>query len=125
MAPNLNGLSSIILFQGAQTPLHRRNEGVPRGPAPPPPIEMLPKIKMSQKRLLFRQFQYFLASSRTAVINNSLDIGGPAPLNLIFTNQFKWVPYNNIYPGGPGSLNLIFANQFKWAPTIIFKSPPI
>ena len=25
-------------------------------------------------------------------------------------------PNNNIYPGGPGSLNLIFANQFKRAP---------
>ena len=65
---------------------------------------------MSQKIPLFLQFQYFLASSRTTVINNSIDIGGPAPLNLIFTNQFKWAPYNNIYPGGPGPLNLIFSN---------------
>ena len=65
---------------------------------------------MSQKRLLFLQFQYFLASSRTTVINNSIDIGGPAPFNLIFTYQFKLAPYNNIYPGGPGPLNLIFAN---------------
>ena len=37
----------------------------------------------------------------------------PGPFNLIFANQFKWVPNNNIDPGGPGPLNLIFANQFK------------
>ena len=34
---------------------------------PPPPIEMLPMIKMSQKRLLFRLFQFLLATSRTTV----------------------------------------------------------
>ena len=73
--------------------------GVARGGAPPP-IEMLTMIKMSQKRLLFLQF--LLASSRitvytrTTVINNNIDRGGPSPLNLIFTNQFKWAPYNNI-----------------------------
>ena len=26
--------------------------------------------------------------------------------------------------GGQGPLNLIFTNQFKWAPTIIFKWTP-
>ena len=51
-------------------------------------------IEISQKRLLFLQF--LLASSRTTVINNSIDLGGSGPLNLIFTNQFKWAPYNNI-----------------------------
>ena len=30
--------------------------------------------------------------------------------------QFKWAPNNNIDPGGPGTLKLIFANQFKNAP---------
>ena len=33
--------------------------------------------------------------TRTAVINNCIEPGGPGPLNLIFTNQFKWAPYNN------------------------------
>ena len=28
--------------------------------------------------------------------NNNIDPGGPGPLNLIFANQFKWAPYNNI-----------------------------
>ena len=32
-----------------------------------PPMEMLPIIKMSQKRLMFFQFQLLLASSRTTV----------------------------------------------------------
>ena len=72
-----------------------------RGPGPSP-IEMLPMIKMSQTRLLSLQFQFFLASSRTTVysrttvINNNIDPGGPSPLNLIFANQFKNTPYNNI-----------------------------
>ena len=48
---------------------------------------------------------------RTTVVNNNIDPGGPGPLNLIFTNQFKWAPNNDIVPGGP--LNLMFANQFK------------
>ena len=48
---------------------------------------------------------------RTTVVNNNIDPGGPGHLNLIFTNQFKWAPNNNIVPGGP--LNLMFANQFK------------
>ena len=50
---------------------------------------MLPMIKASQKRLLFLQFQFLLASSRTTVINNNTDPGGPGQLNLIFANQFK------------------------------------
>ena len=33
---------------------------------------------------------------RTAVINNNIDPGGPGPLNLIFSHQFKWAPNNNI-----------------------------
>ena len=53
-------------------------------------------IKMSQKRLLFLQFQLRLAFLRIAVINNNIDPGGPGPLSLIFANQFKWAPYNNI-----------------------------
>ena len=60
-------------------------------------IEMLPMIKMSQKRLLFLQFQFLLASSRTTVINNNFYLGGTSPLYLIFINQFKWAPYNIIY----------------------------
>ena len=76
-----------------------RNQEGPRGP----PIEMLPMIKMSQKRLLFLQLQFLLASlhtrvhpyTRTAVINNCIEPGGPGPLNLIFTDQFKWAPYKN------------------------------
>ena len=69
-------------------------EGGTRGPAPPPPIDMLPMIKMSQKRLLFLQF--LLTSSRTTIINNNIDPGGPGRLNLILVNQLKWVPYNNV-----------------------------
>ena len=57
-----------------------------------PPIEMLLLIRMSQKRLLFLQFQFLLAFSRTTVINNNIDPGGLGPLNLIFTNQFNWGP---------------------------------
>ena len=41
---------------------HRRSQECPRGPGPPP-IAMLPMIKMSQKTLLFIQF--VLASLRT------------------------------------------------------------
>ena len=44
--------------------------GVDRGEGQgvrPPPFEMLPMIKMSQKRLLFIQFQFLLASSSTTV----------------------------------------------------------
>ena len=50
---------------------------------------------------------------------------GPGPINLIFVNQIKRAPNNNINPGGPGPLNLIFANWFKNAPTIVFKWLPI
>ena len=28
--------------------------------------------------------------------NNNIVPEGPSPLNLIFTNQFKWATYNNI-----------------------------
>ena len=40
---------------------------------PAPSIEMLPMIKMSQKRLLFLQLQFFLASSRTTVLAYNSD----------------------------------------------------
>ena len=63
--------------------------------ARPSPIEMLPMIKTSQKRLLFLQFQFLLASLPTTVINNNIDPGGPGPINLILANQLKWAPYNN------------------------------
>ena len=36
---------------------------------------------------------------RITVINHNLDLGRQGPLNLIFTNQFKWTPNNNIDPG--------------------------
>ena len=42
---------------------HRRSQG---GRAPPP-IEMTPMIEMWQKSLLFLQFQFLVASSRTTV----------------------------------------------------------
>ena len=66
---------------------------IPKAPESPgpPSIEMQPVIKMSQKRLLFFQFQFLLASSRTTAINNNSDLGGPGPLNLIFANQFKCI----------------------------------
>ena len=38
---------------------------------------------------------------------------GPGPLNLIFANEFKWAPQNNIVSGGQGAFNLMFANEFK------------
>ena len=28
--------------------------------------------------------------------NNNIDPRVPSPLNLMFANQFKWAPYNNI-----------------------------
>ena len=40
----------------------------------------------------------------------STNLNGPP------TILFKWAPNNNIDPRGPGSLNLIFANQLKNAP---------
>ena len=64
-----------------------------------PPIEMLPMIKVSQKILLFFSFFSFLRVQQymhTTVINNNIDSRGLGPLNLIFANQFKWAPYNNI-----------------------------
>ena len=56
--------------------------------------------------------------------NNNIGLGGPGPLNLIFANQFKNAPYNNILMarnlngppnnnivlGGSGPFNLMFAN---------------
>ena len=33
--------------------------------------------------------------------NNDIDLGSPRPLNLVFANQFKWVPNNDFDPGGP------------------------
>ena len=67
-----------------------------REPAPPP-IEMLPMTKMSQKRLLFLPFQFLFASWRTTVTsNNNIDPGGQGLFNLIFANQFKWALYNKI-----------------------------
>ena len=56
----------------------------------PSQIEMLPMIKMSQKRLLLF-LQFLLASSRTTAINNIIDPRGTGPLNLIFANQFKCI----------------------------------
>ena len=73
MAPNLNGPFTIILFQGARAPLHWHSLWAR------PPIEMLPMIKMSQKRLLFFQFQFLLASSRTTVILTMRLIQGVRP----------------------------------------------
>ena len=44
---------------------------------------------------------------------------GPGPLNLIFANQFKWIPYNNIEMAsnlnGPSTIILI---QGARAPSI-------
>ena len=51
--------------------------GVARGPAPP--VEMLPMIKLSLKRLLFLLFQFLSATlhttvhAYTTVINNNID----------------------------------------------------
>ena len=53
---------------------------------------------------MFLQFHIFLASSRTAVINNNIDLGGPSPLNLIFANQFKNAP-TTIFKCLPTNLN--------------------
>ena len=54
--------------------------GVARGGIRPPLIEMPLMIKMSQKRLLFLQFQFFFSifannstRKRTSVINNNID----------------------------------------------------
>ena len=72
----------------------------------------------------------FLMGQILNVFNRPILMG---PLNVIFTNQFKWAPYNTylngpstkiIDPGGPNPLNINFANQFKWAPNnYIFFAP--
>ena len=72
---------------------HRRSQGW-QGACPL--SEMLPMIKMSHKRLLFLVFQFLLATLRTTVISNNVDLGALVPLNLMFAKQFKWAPYNNI-----------------------------
>ena len=46
-------------------------------------------ITMSQKKLLFLQFQFLLASSSATIINNNIDPGGQGPLNLNFADQCK------------------------------------
>ena len=51
---------------GKKFALHKRSQGE-GGQGARPPIEMLPMIKMSQKRLLFLQFEFLSASSRTTV----------------------------------------------------------
>ena len=58
-----------------------------------PPIAMLPMIKMSKKDYCFFSLSFFQCLrvqhyTRTAVINNNFDRGGPGSLNLIFANQF-------------------------------------
>ena len=85
MAPNLNGPLTIILFQGARALSHRHSQWAQS----PSPIEMLPMIKMSQKRLLFFQFQFLLASSRTTVINNNIDPEGPGPPGPLQFNFYQ------------------------------------
>ena len=61
----------------------------------PPPIEMRPMIKMCQKSLLFRQFQYFPAFfcvqqyTRTAVINNNIDNQEAGPPQFNFCQSMK------------------------------------
>ena len=52
-------------------------------------------MKMSQKRQLFLLFRLASSYARTTVIKNYIDPESLGPLNLIFTNQFKWPPYNN------------------------------
>ena len=47
--------------------LHKRSQEGGGGQGARLPIEMLPMIKMSQKRLLFLQFEFLSASSRTTV----------------------------------------------------------
>ena len=65
---------------------------------------------------MFRQFQFLLASSRTTVItgNKNIDPKGPGPLNLNFTNQFKFARYN-IISMAP-NLNGLSTIIFNWAP---------
>ena len=51
----------------------------------------------------------------------ALNLNGPPTIILVQEAhlngpQFKWAPNNNINPGGPCPLNLIFADQFKNAP---------
>ena len=61
----------------------------------PPPIEMQPMIKIWQKSLLFRQFQYFSAFfcvqryTRTAVNNNNIDDQGAGPSQFNFCQSIK------------------------------------
>ena len=56
----LNSASEVaksFLISKTNCAAHRRSQGS----RPPSPIEMSPMTKMRQKRLLFLQFQFFLA----------------------------------------------------------------
>ena len=62
--------------------------------------------------------------------NNNIVPGSPGPFNLDFANQFekphtiifKWAPNNII---DPGPINLIFVNQFKNTPNNNIQTAPI
>ena len=74
--------------------LHKRSQG---WQGARPPIEMLPMIKISQKRLCFFSLSFFQhlrvqQYTRTKVINKNIDRGGPGSFNLIFANQFTMGP---------------------------------
>ena len=66
-----------------------------------PPVEIISMIKMLQQSVLFYQFQFLLAFSRTtvaytwtALINNNINIdnqGDLAPSIQIFANQFTCI----------------------------------
>ena len=93
---------------------------------------------MSQKRLLFLQFQFLFLHlcvqqyKRTTVINNNINPEGPGPFNLIFSNQlkwaptilYKWAPYNNIDLGGPGPPQFNFGQPTQMGPLQYYLNGP-
>ena len=65
--------------------------GVARRLGNPAAIEMLSMTKLWQKSLLFLQFQFLLA-----LVNNIDDQWARVPLNSIFANQFKCIPWKKL-----------------------------
>ena len=81
---------------------HKRCQERAQG-SPPLQLKCYQSQKCHKKDYCFFSFS-FLVSSRTTVhattvINNNIDPEGPGSLNLIFANQLKRAPYNNIWMG--------------------------
>ena len=52
------------------------------------------RFKIGSSVISWKQGRLFLMILTAP--NNNIDPGSSDPFNLIFANQFKWAPYNNI-----------------------------